>query len=197
MRKYFNEQAETWDNMVSHDSLKLDVILENLDVKPGHTVLDTGSGTGVLLERLSKETGHDGHVIAFDISENMLYISRKKHSSLRIFYLQGMAEDMPLADECCHRVICYSVFPHFKEPHHTLTEIKRILYPGGLLVIAHSQGRNKINEIHKKINGPVNGDHLPDREEMCFLLEKENFVIKTIIDNSEIYCYTACKGEFL
>jgi len=42
----------------------------------------------------------------------------------------------------------------------------------------------------------VNGDHLPDREEMCFLLEKENFVIKNIIDNSEIYCYVAYKGEF-
>lgn len=196
MRKYFNEQAEKWDNIVFHDPLKLDVILENLDVKTGHTVFDTGSGTGVLLERLLNKSGPKGHVIAFDIAEKMLYVSRNKHVSSRILYLQGMAEHIPLLDECCHRVICYSVFPHFKEPLKTIGEIKRILYTGGLIVIAHSQGREKINEIHKKINGPVNGDHLPDREEMCFLLEKENFVIKNIIDNDEIYCYVACKGEF-
>jgi len=193
MRKFFNEQAENWDNIAFHDPLKLDVILENLNLKPGHTVLDVGSGTGVLLERILQNTGCKGQVIAMDISENMLAISRKKHSSSGISYLQGMAEHMPLADEACHRVICYSVFPHFKEPAHTLAEIKRILYPGGLLVIAHSQGRDKINEIHKKIDGPVNGDHLPDREEMCFLLEKEHFAVKNVIDNSEIYCYVAVK----
>lgn len=193
MRKFFNDQAEKWDNIAFHDPLKLDVILENLDVKPGHTVLDVGSGTGVLLERILQNTGRGGQVIALDVSENMLYISRKKHSSSGILYLQGMAEYMALADEVCHRVICYSVFPHFKEPAHTIAEIKRILYPRGILVIAHSQGRDKINEIHKKIDGPVNEDHLPDREEMCLLLEKEHFVVKNIIDNNEIYCYVAVK----
>ena len=193
MRKYFNNLSDKWDNIAFHDPLKLDVILENLDLKTGHRILDIGSGTGVFLERLSEKAEPNGHIIAFDIAEQMLLISRKKHFPLKISYLQGMGETIPLRDESCHRVLCYSVFPHFKEKCDVLNEIKRILHPRGILVIAHSQGRDKINAIHKKIEGPVSGDYLPDKEEMSILLKKTNFFIRNIIDNDEIYCYVVCK----
>ncbi|HPZ09269.1 MAG TPA: methyltransferase domain-containing protein [Candidatus Eremiobacteraeota bacterium] len=197
MRNYFNKQANHWDEIACHNPLKLDIILGKLKLKAGHRVLDIGSGTGVLLKRLSSSVNPEGKIISLDIAENMLYMAKEKHSSLKILYLQGSGEELPLRDESCHRVICYSVFPHFKNQLKILGEIKRVLSPGGLMVIAHSESRDKINEIHSKLEGPVSKDYLPSGEEMCLLLEKQKFVIKDIIDNNEIYCFTAEKGSIL
>ena len=189
-REFFNKKAFTWDETSHHDREKLDIIIKNLDLKPGNIILDIGTGTGILIEKLSVPKGN---ILALDPAENMLYVSRKKHAHVNVSFIQGIAETIPLCSECCHRVICYSVFPHFTEQVRVISEIKRVLKPGGRLVIAHSESREKINNLHRNIDGPVCRDYLPDRDELSSILTGENFKVKNIIDNDEMYCFSAVK----
>ncbi len=189
-RNFFNEKAFAWDETSHHDEKKLDIIVENLNLKPKNIVLDIGTGTGVLLSRL-KASGRK--VLALDPAENMLYMARKKLHNLKVYFIQGICEELPLRSNSCHRVICYSVFPHFKEQLKSVSEIHRVLVPGGRLVIAHSERWEKINNLHRNISGPVCHDYLPDREELSSMLKSCGFQIKNIIDSEEMYCFAAEK----
>ena len=45
-RVYFNEKATVWDETVAEkDGTKLERMAESLDIEPGSTVLDVGTGT--------------------------------------------------------------------------------------------------------------------------------------------------------
>jgi len=195
-RRYFNEVAPRWDSLLDEESLaKLGQIVNSLVSKPNDTILDMGSGTGALISLLQDATGKGSRIIPLDISENMLQIARGKDFEGDINFIQADTCAIPLFDETCDLVMCYSVFPHFGDKPRALVELKRVLRPNGRLVICHTKSREEINEIHRHIGGTVAHDVLPDETEMRALLADAGLDRIEVSDEPDRYLAIARKSD--
>ncbi|MEO1181022.1 MAG: bifunctional 2-polyprenyl-6-hydroxyphenol methylase/3-demethylubiquinol 3-O-methyltransferase UbiG [Cyanobacteria bacterium J06636_28] len=94
-------------------------------------VLDVGCGGGYTCEFLAQRgaivTGIDPSAACIEVA--------KRHSStmgLAINYQVGMGESLPFDDGCFDVVVCVDVLEHVESPAATVTEISRVLRPGGL-----------------------------------------------------------------
>jgi len=193
IRAYFNQMADTWDETISEkDITKLERMAQRLDLKPGSTVLDIGTGTGVFIPFLLNRIGKDGRLVALDIAEEMLKKAQAKGFNGDIKYLCADVTNIPLNDEIFDAVVCYSSFPHFHNKPKALNEIKRVTRRGGRLLICHTSSRAAINEIHRTIPA-VQNDIIPDKSEMQEMLLTAGFVNIKVEDDSESYLATATK----
>ncbi|MCG2787300.1 MAG: methyltransferase domain-containing protein [Anaerolineae bacterium] len=111
-------------------------ILEKLADLPEPLILDLATGTGRLGLTLSCQPNFGGKIIALDISRKMLQIAARKLSLFRgqIDLIQYLTLPLPFPDESFDAVCCLEaleVMPEMEEP---LSELYRVLRPGGLLV---------------------------------------------------------------
>ena len=96
-------------------------------------VLDAGCGTGIMLgwlERYSKGRT----VYGIDFSREALGFSRLRgHKKL----VQGDISNLPFPSDSFHLITCFDVLPHipFDNALTALSELHRVLVPGGLLYI--------------------------------------------------------------
>jgi len=172
---------------------KLRQMAQRLNITPGSTVLDVGSGTGVFLPFLLNRIGGRGQLIALDFAEEMLKGAWAKGLRRDIDYLQADVTNIPLLEEVSDVVVCYSTFPHFRDKPRALAEINRVTKGGGRLFICHTSNRATINQLHSSIPA-VKNDIIPDEPEMQFMLLMAGFVDVKIDDNSESYLVRARKA---
>lgn len=98
-----------------------------LGLRPGQRVVDLGAGTGKFTARLVA-TGAD--IIAVEPVDAMRARLVATLQSVRA--LAGTAEAIPLPDASVDAVVCAQAF-HWFATASTLTEIRRVLRPGGML----------------------------------------------------------------
>ncbi len=192
IRTYFNQRATVWDETSSEtDVTKLELMAKRLNIKPGSTLLDVGSGTGVLIPFLLSRIGREGRLVALDFAEEMLKRAQAKGYK-DIGYLHADVTSIPVGDEIFDVVVCYSSFPHFQDKLQALAEINRVTKSGGRLLICHTSSRAMINQFHRQIPA-VENDAIPDEPEMQFLLSWAGFTDIKIDDSSEGYLCSARK----
>ncbi|WPX08535.1 class I SAM-dependent methyltransferase [Anaerocellum danielii] len=190
-KEYFDLLADKWDSIVHHDPQKVKRIIETAGLKEGDTVLDVGCGTGVLEDYLLKEVGKSGKIIAVDISEKMIEKAKEKfkHAS-NITFLCADVVSLEF-EEYFDVVFCYSVFPHIDDKEKAIKKFAKMLKKTGKLVIAHSQSRQAINELHKKLPEPINSHFLPEMRKIIKWCEASGFQLALNEDNSEIFLLIA------
>jgi len=187
IKEYFNEKAAIWDEQVSEkDATKLERMVHRLDIQPGATVLDVGTGTGVFLPFLLSRVGDSGRIVAMDFAEEMLKIAMSKRVDGNVDYLCADVGDIPGDNGAFDYVVCYSSFPHFQDKPRALAEVFRVTRNGGRLFICHTSSRDEINSIHRQIP-VVQNDIIPDADEMYGLLAKAGFIDIKIEDNENSY----------
>ena len=187
--------AATWDETVAEkDVTRLERMSQRLEIKPGSTVLDVGTGTGVFLPFILKKVGNRGRLVALDLAEEMLRRARAKGFSRNIEYLQADIASPPLSDEAFDAVVCYSSFPHFQNKAAALSEAKRVLKKGGRLFICHTSSRKEINDIHRQTPLLVN-DILPGEDEMAIMLSAAGFAHVEVYDGNDSYFASATKPK--
>lgn len=195
IRAYFNQRAAVWDETIAEkDTTKLERMAERLNIRPGSTILDVGTGTGVFIPFLLSEIGKSGRIIASDFAEKMLKKAQAKGFSGNIDYLQADVTNLPLCDEVFDVIVCHSSFPHFQDKPRALTEINRVMKSGGRLLICHTSSRASINEIHRQIPA-VRNDTIPERDEMQLMLSAAGFTEVKVDDNSDSYLASARKSQ--
>lgn len=192
-RQFFDKAADGWDDE-KREFLNLLRIVKMADIQKGERILDIGSGTGRLLPLLGEAAGREGIVIALDLSHKMLKLSQKKFRA-RFFYIQGDAKSIPFKSVLFDRVVCLNAFPHFPDKETAIFEMKRVLSPGGELLIVHTAGREAVNTLHKRIGGIVGHDYIPDEQEMVHLFEKAGFTEIDIVDAKDFYWASGVAGS--
>lgn len=114
--------------------------VEHAQLKPGESVLDVGCGTGGVTIPAKLQVGKDGRAAGIDPAPEMVAIARQKASRTRleIDFRVGVIESLPFPDGTFDAVTS-SLMMH-RLPEHLqvkgLAEIKRVLKPGGRLLIA-------------------------------------------------------------
>ena len=121
----------------------------NFPLASGQKVLDLGCGEG--RHSITAYMAADVHVFGLDFSLIDLNIARERSeqfldsdasdpgkscSSKTINFLQGNALVLPFENASFDRVICSEVLEHLQDYSTALSEIQRILKPGGLLAIS-------------------------------------------------------------
>ncbi len=110
-------------------------------VTPGRPqqILDIACGTGDFSLAIARAAHPDTQVTGLDLSEGMLAVMKKKVEKAglqeRISCLQGDSEAMPFADGTFDAVTIAFGIRNFEHREAALSEILRVLRPGGRLVI--------------------------------------------------------------
>lgn len=105
------------------------------DVTRFGSILDVGSGAGQVLRHLMATARHDCRLVATDLSSGMLRRARTRIRSDRPVYLAADLTQLPFADASFDCVTCGFVLEHFTDPRPALAEIRRVLRPGGSLLL--------------------------------------------------------------
>ena len=111
-------------------------VLDAAALTPGLRVLDLASGPGLLARPAAARVAPTGWVIATDIAETMLAHARDAHDSDMIRFVAADAEHLCLPDQCVDRVLAGLALFMFPHPERALAEIRRVLRPGGRLVLS-------------------------------------------------------------
>lgn len=108
--------------------------LKHLQLSPGDTVLEAGSGYGRITAYLL-ETG--ATVTGSDISPKMVEFCRQRFASFPSFSIdQFDIANLPFADETFDKVLCSGVLMHVNDYEKVVAELRRVLRVGGRLVIS-------------------------------------------------------------
>lgn len=99
-------------------------------------VLEVGPGRGETAEWIARETG--AKVIAIDQSARMVELTRARGIDARV----GDVQDLPFEDETFDCVVAAWMLYHVADLDRGLSEIARVLRPGGRLVAVTNSSRH-------------------------------------------------------
>jgi ubiquinone/menaquinone biosynthesis C-methylase UbiE len=100
-------------------------------VDPGGSVLEVAPGPGYLAIELA-QLG-DYRVVGLDISQTFVEMARKnaQDAGVDVRFVHGNAACMPFAPDSFDFIVCRAAFKNFTEPVQALSEMHRVLKPGG------------------------------------------------------------------
>jgi ubiquinone/menaquinone biosynthesis C-methylase UbiE len=124
---HFDWLAPHYDRLIS--SSHREIWMRLLDPEPGSLLVDAGGGTGRVVQRMDCSWCR---VIVADASFKMLRQAAEKPG---LSALQSFTESLPFPSNSIDRVIMVDALHHVDNQAVTISELFRILKPGGILVI--------------------------------------------------------------
>src|SRR4051794_6221425 len=113
-------------------------IREALALRPGETVVDIGCGPGLLAAEMAADVGPDGSILAVDPSEDMLTLAataERAAGSAPISFAAGDACALPAQDGSADAAVATQVYEYVADMAGALREARRVLRPGGRLLV--------------------------------------------------------------
>lgn len=192
-REYFNSVAYTWDETVKHDKNKIESILKIVGIGKDDSVLDVGTGTGVLVPFLHTLVGGKGKITAIDVSENMISVAKSKFHMDNVEFIVGDVLHAGFDADSFDCIVCYSMFPHFDDKKAAVIKLSSYLRSGGKLAVAHSQSRDAINGLHRDLTGDVSKDRLPSADKIAQYFKEAGITVVSVTDNNDMFIVVGVK----
>jgi SAM-dependent methyltransferase len=144
------------------------------ELRPGERVLDLGCGAGEFTAELARA---GALVVGVDVAEAALERARSRNPGLD-FRLAPIDGPLPLEDNAFDLVWSSEVIEHVADTARWLSEVRRVLVPGGRLLLstpAHGRLRVALGGVERF--SPPLGDHLHlyTRASLHRLLEEFSF----------------------
>lgn len=186
-RDFFDSIANEWDNIIEVNEEKINTLLSKVDIKDNDNILDVGTGTGVLIPFL-KNLNSNGIIKGVDISSGMLDIASQKFKDTKNVSFEALDIENSSLEEKYDKIILYSMFPHLKNKTNTIKIlVENNLNKDGKLIIAHSNSREFLNNMHKEKDKRVSEDRLIPIKHQKTLFEQVNLNVLDAYEDDEIY----------
>jgi ubiquinone/menaquinone biosynthesis C-methylase UbiE len=164
---------------------RLERIVASGEIEKGATVLDVGSGTGIMVPLIREY--EPARIYACDLSETMLRQLSENYAYAETILAD--VRDLRLPDASLDVVFVNACYPNIVDKATAFSNISRMVIPGGRLVISHPLGKSFIGVIRKGTPFPL--DDFPGRAEAEALLRDFGFDIKSWIDEPQLYILVA------
>jgi len=132
---------------------KADVILSTLNIQPGQTIADLGSGGGFFTFLFSQLVGEKGKVYAIDTNKDFLEFINKqaaKQGLTNITIVLATEEVIPLPSHCIDLLFVRSVYHHLQNRTSYFSEAKKLFTSQGrIAIIEFSQHGSKFS-FHRR-----------------------------------------------
>jgi len=130
---------------------------------PNALTLELGAGTGLNFRYYRSQA----RGVATEPSREMIRLAAAKRRPQEVGLIQSCAEEIPFADATFDAAFATLVFCSVVSPQRTLAELKRVLKPGGVVVLLeHVRPPSVLGHVFDLLNVvtvPLFGDHLNRR----------------------------------
>jgi arsenite methyltransferase len=130
------------------------------DLREGETVLDLGSGGGIDVILSAKRVGETGLAYGLDMTDEMLALARANAAEAGVrnaIFLKGVIEQVPLPAESVDVVISNCVINLSTDKAAVLTEIARVLKPGGRVGVSDVVAEDRLSPAERAERGSYVG----------------------------------------
>jgi SAM-dependent methyltransferase len=130
------------------------------DLREGETVLDLGSGGGIDVILSARRVGPGGKAFGLDMTDEMLALARRNAAEAGVpnaIFLKGMIEAVPLPADSVDVVISNCVINLSTDKAAVLTEIARVLKPGGRVGVSDVVAEDRLTPEQRAERGSYVG----------------------------------------
>ncbi len=136
-----DEKAYNSDMLVQRyfQRRKTEAIRDAANIMPDDVLIDIGCGSGIQIREIG--TGGYRFAVGIDVSLNAVKYAREKAPENTDFIIAD-AQHLPLKPACATKIVCAEIIEHLKSPDALVSEIKRVLGDGGIVVITTPNDRS-------------------------------------------------------
>ena len=184
--------AKGYDAIVEHVGLEPRFYDDCIRMHSGYfgSILDVGCGRGFLLKKLSEKSEPGTKFFGIDISPKLVEIAKSNNPEATLEI--GDAEKMRFADATFDFVFMTEALEHMQDFSKSLSEVMRVLKPGGIFIVTIPNRDWASYDFYDKIRNhslqPID-DHYFRYSEITGLLKDQNFKILREKGLDNLYYY--------